>query len=491
MSLQFTSWNRMESMSRIVFAIATLLTMTLIFGYINSISIVFAQSEIDNSTSTEAVTSSYDAIIKAILIISQLVIAGLAFNEILYMYLKQSRITLFNNNDTSTWTSHFQVSDRYLNLIIIFSIVMAASSTTILLIQVIDLEKELGIDITTAFNIITSTSVGGVWITRIICSIVIILAAIIYYTLLFKIKKIKNKEYKLSFTKGKGQKVIKYLFPSLILFSILVSLYSNSMISHSNALSSYSKLAVFVDWIHLTAVAIWIGGLFYIYSIILKDWKVNYDDNRSKRMGISSLVRLGEINGKDRQTIVAKFIMNFSYVAILSLIIIGITGLILGRIHLQNISSLFLTVYGNILILKICLTLPMIILGKYNQDKVAHMSNLEINHENINLEENSKDIENIRNFILKKVKKSIGIELLLGIAIVTVASFLSVTSPPSLSTSNDSDAYLNVNQEPMLALSFGDGNMFTLITILLSSTIIIAGFVNLRKNARKIKITWK
>lgn len=481
----------MESMSRIVFAIATLLTMTLIFGYINSISIVFAQSEIDNSTSTEAVTSSYDAIIKAILIISQLVIAGLAFNEILYMYLKQSRITLFNNNDTSTWTSHFQVSDRYLNLIIIFSIVMAASSTTILLIQVIDLEKELGIDITTAFNIITSTSVGGVWITRIICSIVIILAAIIYYTLLFKIKKIKNKEYKLSFTKGKGQKVIKYLFPSLILFSILVSLYSNSMISHSNALSSYSKLAVFVDWIHLTAVAIWIGGLFYIYSIILKDWKVNYDGNRSKRKGISSLVRLGEINGIDRQTIVAKFIMNFSYVAILSLIIIGITGLILGRIHLQNISSLFLTVYGNILILKICLTLPMIILGKYNQDKVAHMSNLEINHENINLEENSKDIENIRNFILKKVKKSIGIELLLGIAIVTVASFLSVTSPPSLSTSNDSDAYLNVNQEPMLALSFGDGNMFTLITILLSSTIIIAGFVNLRKNARKIKITWK
>lgn len=478
-------------MSRIVFAIATLLTMTLIFGYINSISIVFAQSEIDNSTSTEAVTSSYDAIIKAILIISQLVIAGLAFNEILYMYLKQSRITLFNNNDTSTWTSHFQVSDRYLNLIIIFSIVMAASSTTILLIQVIDLEKELGIDITTAFNIITSTSVGGVWITRIICSIVIILAAIIYYTLLFKIKKIKNKEYKLSFTKGKGQKVIKYLFPSLILFSILVSLYSNSMISHSNALSSYSKLAVFVDWIHLTAVAIWIGGLFYIYSIILKDWKVNYDGNRSKRKGISSLVRLGEINGIDRQTIVAKFIMNFSYVAILSLIIIGITGLILGRIHLQNISSLFLTVYGNILILKICLTLPMIILGKYNQDKVAHMSNLEINHENINLEENSKDIENIRNFILKKVKKSIGIELLLGIAIVTVASFLSVTSPPSLSTSNDSDAYLNVNQEPMLALSFGDGNMFTLITILLSSTIIIAGFVNLRKNARKIKITWK
>jgi putative copper export protein len=477
-------------MPRIVPIIATIFIMTLIFGYIDCIFPAFAQSESDNNTSTEAVTSSYDAIIKAILIVSQLAIAGLAFNEILFIYLKQKRITAFNNNDNSTWTSHVELSGRFLHLIIIFSMVMAAASTTILLIQLIDLEQELGIDITTAFDIITSTSVGGVWITRIMSSMAIVLVSTIYYILLFKTINIKNKEHKLSYIKGKRVIVIKYLFPSLIFFSILVSLYTNSMISHSNALSSYSKIAVFVDWIHLTAVAMWIGGLFYIYSILLREWKVNNDNNRN---GTNSLVKLNEINAKDRQTAVAKFIMNFSYIAILSLVIIGITGLILGRIHLQNISSLFLTVYGNILILKICLTLPMVILGKYNQDKVEQMSNLEIIPENNNLKEkeNSKYIEDFRNQIFKKVKKSIRIELLLGIVIVTVASFLSVTSPPSLSTSNNGGVYLNVNQDPMSDLNFDDDNMFTIIVILLSSIIIVAGFINLRKNSKKIKIAWK
>lgn len=478
-------------MPRIVLTIATLFIMTLIFGYISYVFPAIAQSELDNNTSTEAVTSSYDAIIKAILIVSQITIAGLAFSEILYIHIKQKRITLFNNNDNSTWTSHVQVSGRFLKLIIIFSIVMAAASTIILLIQLVDLEQELGIDITTAFDIITSTSVGAVWITRIISSIVIVLVAIIYYTLLFRIKNTKNKKYKLSFTKGKRLIVIKYLLSSLILFSILISLYSNSMISHSNALSSYSKLAVFVDWLHLTAVAIWIGGLFYIYSIILKDWKVNYDNKGNNRNGTNALFKLNDIDGKDQQIAVVEFIMNFSYVAILSLVIIGITGLILGRIHLQNISSLFLTVYGNILILKICLTLPMIILGKYNQDKVEQMSNPEIIPENNNLKENSKDIKEYRNQIFKKVKKSIRIELLLGIVIVTVASFLSVTSPPSLSTSSNDGANLNVNQNPISALSFDDGNIFTFIIILLASIIIVAGFINLRKNSRKIKIAWK
>jgi len=479
-------------MPRMVLTIASAFIMTLMFCYINCLSPAYAQSESDNNTVTEAVTSSYDAIIKAILIISQVIIAALVFNEILYMYLKQKRIKAFDKNDNSTWTSHVELSGRFLNLIIVFSIVMAAASTAILLIQIIDLEQELGIDITTAFDIITSTSVGGVWITRIISSIVIVLVAIIYYLLLFKTKYAKNKEHKLSFTKGKRLKVIKYLFLGLIFFFILVSLYSNSMISHSNALSSYSKLAVFVDWIHLTAVAMWIGGLFYIYGILLRDWKVNYDNNRNNRNGTNSLVKLNEINAKDRQTAVAKFIMNFSYVAILSLVIIGITGLLLGRIHLQNISSLFLTVYGNILILKICLTLPMIILGKYNQDKVEQMSNPKIIPENNNPKEReqSKYIEDFRNQIFKKSKKSIRIELLLGIVIVTVASFLSVTSPPSLSTSNNGGVHLNVNH-PMSVFIFDDGNLFTIIIILLSSIIIVMGFINLRKNSEKIKIVWK
>ena len=390
------------------------------FGSLTFISTALAQSKHNNTASTEAVTSSYDAVIKAVLIISQLAIAGLVLNEILFMYLKRKVTKLSNKDDKSSWTSHVQVSGRFLKLIILFSIVMAAASTTILLVQLFDLEQELGIDITTASEVIISTSVGGVWITRIATSAIIILLAVIYHIFLNRTKNNKNDATKSRFLREKSLKSIRYIFLSVFVLFILISLYSNSMISHSNALSSFSELAVFVDWVHLTAVAIWIGGLFYIFTIILKDGKISKDS----KIVINTQVYLNKDNENDRQSMVVNFMMNFSYVAIVSLIIIGITGLILGRIHLQNISSLFLTTYGNILILKICLTLPMIILGKYNQDKVEKLSHLKINPEEI-----LEDIKDSKNIIFKKINRSIKAELLLGIIIVIVASFLSVTSP--------------------------------------------------------------
>lgn len=459
--------------------------MTPILGYMSYSSIVFGQNDAYSNTSTEAVTSSYDALVKAVLIISQLAIAGLAFNEILYIYIKHRVIKVSEYKENSSWTSHVQVSNRFLNLIIIFSMVMVVASTTILSIQLLDLEQELGIDITTAFDIIISTSVGGVWITRIVCSIVIILVAIIYYVLAAKMKNKKENSNRLAPINGKKTKLINYMFPSIFLFFIMISLYSNSMISHSNALSSFSELAVFVDWVHLTAVSIWIGGLFYIYSMVIKDW-----ESESKKINDANLpISSDELDQKDQQSTLVNYIMNFSYVAILSLIIIGITGLILGRIHLQTISSLFITVYGNILILKICLTLPMILLGKYNQDKIERISHLLVNSGKNVVKENHRDFENPRNQIFNKFKNSIRIELLVGLAIVIVASFLSVTSPPSLSNSNTSALEPNTNQELINGLSFSDGQVFTTILIILSVVIVISGIANLRKNSGKIKTT--
>ena len=126
----------------------------------------------------------------------------------------------------------------------------------------------------------------------------------------------------------------------------------------------------------------------------------------------------------------------------------------------------------------------MIILGKYNQDKVEKLSHLKINPEEI-----LEDIKESKNIIFKKINRSIKAELLLGIIIVIVASFLSVTSPPSLSTFNQSYDQSNVNQEVVNGFKFDNDNVFTIIIIILSSTIIVIGIINLRKNLNKIKIT--
>jgi putative copper export protein len=48
-----------------------------------------------------------------------------------------------------------------------------------------------------------------------------------------------------------------------------VSIFSNSMVSHNTALSFLPSLAISLDWFHFMAVSIWLGGLFYISSILL------------------------------------------------------------------------------------------------------------------------------------------------------------------------------------------------------------------------------
>ena len=71
----------------------------------------------------------------------------------------------------------------------------------------------------------------------------------------------------------------------------------------------------------------------------------------------------------------------------------------------------------------------------------------------------------------------------MGISVLIVASFLSVTSPPSLETSNP-DSNLNNNTN----LTNNANNVdFTIIVIILSIIIIIFGLINFRKNRRQIK----
>ena len=60
----------------------------------------------------------------------------------------------------------------------------------------------------------------------------------------------------------------------------------------------------------------------------------------------------------------------FSLIATISLGIIGITGLYMAWIHLHTAEAIFTSSYGNILVVKLLLTLPMVILGGYHQLKL-------------------------------------------------------------------------------------------------------------------------
>ena len=369
-------------------------------------------------SSSEAVTSTNDAIVKAVLIVSQVTIAGLTFNEIFNKSLDYQRYKSKVGNGRRDKNNNYRSSTRFLKIIALSAIAIIAASTLLLLLQISSLEQELGLDTYSTFEITLSTSVGFVWMLRICTSLLIIGSIIIYHVLILRTNHNEFKELrnnKSIFTDRKT--FISFVFPGICLSCILLSLFSDSMIGHSNALPLFSEIAVFTDWVHLVAISIWIGGLFYILTIILENSKHNL--LQSKKKNSENL----DSEKRNENQLIFSFLMNFSFVAIIALTVIGITGLYLGRIHLQNIWSLLFTVYGNILIIKISLTLPMIILGKYNQDRIDELSRTSINRVDIQVNKNHEYLESSRDkIIIKKIKKSVKIESLLGITIITIAS---------------------------------------------------------------------
>lgn len=434
-------------------------------------------------SSSEAVTSTNDAIVKAVLIVSQVTIAGLTFNEIFNKSLDYQRYKSKVENGRRDKNNNYRSSTRFLKIIALSAIAIIAASTLLLLLQISSLEQELGLDTYSTFEITLSTSVGFVWMLRICTSLLIIGSIIIYHVLILRTNHSEFKELrnnKSIFTDRKT--FISFVFPGICLSCILLSLFSDSMIGHSNALPLFSEIAVFTDWVHLVAISIWIGGLFYILTIILENSKHNL--LQSKKKNSENL----DSEKRNENQLIFSFLMNYSFVAIIALTVIGITGLYLGRIHLQNIWSLLFTVYGNILIIKISLTLPMIILGKYNQDRIDELLRIRTTRADMQVNKNHEILESsMERIIIKKIKKSIKIESLLGISIITIASFLSVTSPPSLSNINTLESQANADIATMQLFIYPDSNAFSLLVIILSIIIVLFGILNLRKHTTKIK----
>ena len=177
----------------------------------------------------------------------------------------------------------------------------------------------------------------------------------------------------------------------------------------------------------------------------------------------------------------------------MSLSIIGVTGLYLALIHLQNLNSIFNTFYGNVLIIKLSLAFPMILIGRYNQIKIQNYLKITkniVNDKNIDNNQESniikKDNKKRTDDLINEIKKSIKIESLIGISVLIAASFLSITSPPSLATSTTSQS---INESSTGAnISTNTNNMdFSILIIILSIIIILVGLIKFRKNQLKVK----
>ena len=254
------------------------------------------------------------------------------------------------------------------------------------------------------------------------------------------------------------------------------------MVSHSNSLDSFSSLAVSVDWIHFMSVSIWVGGLFYLTVLFAKRNFITTDDDNN--------IDTNVVPPRSEKRILEQMtrgLMYFSFIAVTAISVIGITGLYLAFVHLQNLSSLITSVYGLILIIKLSLAFPMIFLGRYNQVRIYNYAKL-ISTSNANIKGNAgthqdSNIKSNSIVFLRKINKSLKIESVLGILVLIAASFLSVTSPPSLESMDQNLNPSNLNAQSDI---FASNLTFLYLVIFLSIIISIFGIINFRKNQKQI-----
>jgi len=175
-----------------------------------------------------------------------------------------------------------------------------------------------------AGTILLSTRFGTVWALRVtaICAAIIISRSLVTRP-------------------SKDSWVVALAIGSLLLLT-------TSLTSHNAASTAYVPVINLVfDWLHLTAVAVWVGGLLHFAL---------------------ALTCKNELNQERR--LLLELIRRFSSLAVLSVGVIGLTGLYSLLLEVGTISALFSTSYGILVLAKILLFAPMIVLGAIIQFRV-------------------------------------------------------------------------------------------------------------------------
>ena len=141
--------------------------------------------------------------------------------------------------------------------------------------------------------------------------------------------------YMLFFEKQRPQLVNKIL-PSLNLLLGLMLFIAIAMSGHASAVGSNIVVySVLLDWLHLLAAALWVGGMMYIATTYLPVLK-----RRPMTEQAHSLITL---------------LPYFSPLAIAGVIILAITGPFNATVHLNSVLQLINTAYGRALTVKILL----------------------------------------------------------------------------------------------------------------------------------------
>ena len=433
-------------------------------------STTFEESEI-------AITSYIDALIKAPLLISQALVVGVSFvNLFLFIRIMKKESIFFNNYQNPKYLFLLDILNNklFVTIIIACGTIILNMSTILIIFQASLLSFDLGLDIWSTLIILLSSSVGNIFSIKLITSIFIIVLGVLYFYIdKIKILKIEqeNKQEQENPKKQKLKTQIYLNFCLAILILGSINIFSNSIQSHNAAVNFFPYVAISVDWIHFIMVSIWVGGLFYI-SLNLSRKLFNKEKVATQSPFIHSQYA-------SSLQFYLSTILRFSIIAVISLGIIFITGLYMGVLHLQQPSSLFNSTYGNILIVKLLVVFSMAILGGYHHFRMPILFN-----------QKSEKTEVKQFQILKRFNRSLQIEYILGISIIFISSFLTVTSPPQHESHNmdmmSMNPYGDSDMQKMTDVNFDQS--FSYVALLLSILIAILIILFVKRSWINLKL---
>jgi putative copper export protein/methionine-rich copper-binding protein CopC len=181
----------------------------------------------------------------------------------------------------------------------------------------------------TLIGLATSGRFGFYWMAREI--IVLLAIAITLYMLFSKRRPVAV---------NSALPLVNLLLGCLLFIAITMS-------SHAAAVSSnILAFAIIVDWLHLMAAALWVGGMFYIATTYLPV--------------------LGKHSLGERARSLATVLPYFSPLAIAGVIIMAITGPFSATFHITSWSQFIDTAYGRTLAVKILLVGALLVTSAYH-----------------------------------------------------------------------------------------------------------------------------
>ena len=101
------------------------------------------------------------------------------------------------------------------------------------------------------------------------------------------------------------------------------------------------KLAIVADVAHVIAAALWTGGLGFLFLAL-------------------------KLAKEDRWPLATRAVPRFSNMAVISVVVLLVAGIINGYLQVRTWSALWETEYGLLLLGKVALVLPLLALGAYN-----------------------------------------------------------------------------------------------------------------------------